>query len=62
MRGSCEVGNYCVEGDVSVRRDCCVEGRVSRIVCRGSCISGCDIDGYNEGRAYVTNVMDVVCR
>ena len=41
MRGSCEVGNYCVEGAVLVRGDCCVEGRVSRVVYRGLCIGGC---------------------
>ena len=69
MRGSCQVGNYCDEGAVSVRGDCCVEVRVSRVVCRGSCvegrvscIGGWENGGYYEGRGYVTNVMDVVYR
>ena len=39
VRGSWQVGN-CVEGAVSVRGDCCVEVRVSRVVCRGSCVEG----------------------
>ena len=45
MRGSCQVGNYCVEGAV-VRAGglrCVVAvGRtnVSRVMCRGSCVEG----------------------